>query len=132
LQAASINFLTQDEMRHLLDVIPSKRDYAIFLLAYRHGLRASEVGMLRTADLDLKQYRLRIQRAHLGLCYKQGLYYYRRSYLIMVTDSYKLEKLCKEVRLEMRRDTQQKSFSAQQKRFDVNFLSSRPLLRNKH
>src|SRR5919199_1540536 len=60
--AASINFLTQDEMRRLLDVIPSKRDYAMFLLAYRHGLRASEVGMLRTAGLDLKQYRLRIHR----------------------------------------------------------------------
>jgi site-specific recombinase XerD len=60
--AASINFLTQDEMRRLLDVIPSKCDYAIFLLAYRHGLRASEVGMLRVADLDLKQHRLRIHR----------------------------------------------------------------------
>jgi integrase len=60
--AASINFLTQDEMRHLLDAITSKRDYAIFLLAYRHGLRASEVGMLQTDDLDLKQYRFRIQR----------------------------------------------------------------------
>jgi site-specific recombinase XerD len=60
--AASINFLTQDELRRLLDIIPSKRDYAIFLLAYRHGLRASEVGMLHIADLDLKQYRLRIQR----------------------------------------------------------------------
>jgi len=60
--AATINFLTQDEMRRLLDVINSKRDYAIFLLAYRRGLRASEVGMLRTADLGLKQYRLRIHR----------------------------------------------------------------------
>jgi type 1 fimbriae regulatory protein FimB len=60
--AASINFLTQDEMRRLLSAIDSKRDQAMFLLAYRHGLRASEVGMLRTADLDLKQYRLRIQR----------------------------------------------------------------------
>jgi integrase len=60
--AASINFLTQDEMRRLLDAIDSKRDSAIFLLAYRHGLRASEIGMLSTADLDLKQYRLRIHR----------------------------------------------------------------------
>jgi len=58
--AASINFLTQDEMRRLLDAIDSKRDFAIFLLAYRHGLRASEIGMLSTADLDVKQYRLRI------------------------------------------------------------------------
>jgi integrase len=30
--------------------------------AHRHGLRASEVGMLQTDDLDLKQYCLRIQR----------------------------------------------------------------------
>jgi site-specific recombinase XerD len=30
--------------------------------AHRHGLRASEVGMLQTDDLDLKQYRFRIQR----------------------------------------------------------------------
>ena len=56
--AATINFLTQDETRRLLDAIDSKRDYAIFLLAYRHGLRASEIGMLSTADLDVKQYRL--------------------------------------------------------------------------
>jgi site-specific recombinase XerD len=60
--AASINFLTQDEMRRLLSAIDSKRDYAITLLAYRHGLRASEVGMLHVTDLDLKQYRLRIHR----------------------------------------------------------------------
>jgi site-specific recombinase XerD len=49
-------------MRRLLAAIDSKRDHAIFLLAYRHGLRVSEEAMLRTADLDLKQYRLRIQR----------------------------------------------------------------------
>jgi site-specific recombinase XerD len=60
--AATINFLTQDEMRRLLNAIDSKRDFAIFLLAYRHGLRASEVGKLYTDDLDLKQYRIRIQR----------------------------------------------------------------------
>ena len=60
--AASINFRTQDETRRLLDAIDSKRDSAIFLLAYRHSLRASEIGMLSTADLDLKQYRVRIHR----------------------------------------------------------------------
>ena len=43
--AASVDFLTQDEMRRLLGAIGSKRDYAIFLLAYRHGLRASEVDL---------------------------------------------------------------------------------------
>jgi integrase len=60
--AASINFLTQDEMRRLLSAIDSKRDYAIMLLAYRHGLRASEVGLLRRGDFDQKQYRIRIHR----------------------------------------------------------------------
>lgn len=49
-------------MRRLLDAIDSKRDSALFLLAYRHGLRASEVGMPSIADLNLKQYRLRIHR----------------------------------------------------------------------
>ena len=60
--AATIHFLTQAEMRALLDVIASKRDYAIFLLAYHHGLRASEVGLLRRDDLDLQQSRIRIHR----------------------------------------------------------------------
>jgi site-specific recombinase XerD len=49
-------------MRSLLAVIESKRDHALFLIAYRHGLRASEVGKLRVEDLDMDQYRLRIQR----------------------------------------------------------------------
>jgi integrase len=54
--AASIQFLTQPELRRLLDVARarSKRDYAIFLIAYRHGLRASEVGMLQRSDVDEK------------------------------------------------------------------------------
>ena len=60
--AATIQFLTQSEMRSLLAVIDSKRDAALFLIAYRHGLRASEVGKLRVEDLDMDQYRLRIQR----------------------------------------------------------------------
>jgi integrase len=45
--AASLKFLTQDAMSHLLDAIDSKRDSAIFLLAYRHGLRTSEIHSLR-------------------------------------------------------------------------------------
>jgi site-specific recombinase XerD len=58
----SIKFLTQDEMRKLLGVIDSPRDYAMFLLAYRHGLRASEIGLLRVDDIDLKQQRIMIHR----------------------------------------------------------------------
>ena len=38
--------LTFDEMKRLLAVIKSKRDYALVLIAYRHGLRASEIGLL--------------------------------------------------------------------------------------
>ena len=57
-----ITFLTQDEARALFATITSKRDKAIFLTAYRHGLRASEIGLLRREDVDLKQGRLAIHR----------------------------------------------------------------------
>ena len=58
----TIYFLTQDELRQLLKVIRSKRDKAIFLVAYRHGLRASEIGLLQRADVDVKQGRISIHR----------------------------------------------------------------------
>jgi len=61
-RADTIQFLTQDEMRRLLGVIKGKRDYALFLIAYRHGLRASEVGILTVDDLDLKQGTIRVHR----------------------------------------------------------------------
>ena len=56
----TIHFLTQDELRRLFKVIRSKRDKAIFLAAYRHGLRASEIGLLQRADVDAKQGRVAI------------------------------------------------------------------------
>ncbi|MCI0527120.1 MAG: tyrosine-type recombinase/integrase [Nitrospira sp.] len=46
-------FLTQAEIKSLFDVIAPPRDKAIFLIAYRHGLRASEVGLIRKSDVDL-------------------------------------------------------------------------------
>ena len=57
-----IYFLTQDELRRLFKVIRSKRDKAIFLMAYRHGLRASEIGLLQRVDVDAKQGRIAIHR----------------------------------------------------------------------
>jgi len=39
----TISFLTQDETKRLFAAIKTKRDRAIFLTAYRHGLRASEM-----------------------------------------------------------------------------------------
>ena len=58
----TIKYLTQDELRNLLKVIDNKRDKAIFLLAYRHGLRASEIGMLKPEDVDLTRGRIRVER----------------------------------------------------------------------
>ncbi len=53
-QDRAITFLTQEEVQRLFDAIKTKRDRAIFAVAYRHGLRASEVGILQLTDLDLK------------------------------------------------------------------------------
>lgn len=60
--AETIQYLTQDEMKRLLTAIESKRDYALFLIAYRHGLRASEIGMLQVDDIDLKRSTIHIHR----------------------------------------------------------------------
>ncbi len=61
-RSETIKFLTLDETRRLFAGITDKRDKAIFLLAYRHGLRASEVGLLRVSDLDLKRLRVMLHR----------------------------------------------------------------------
>lgn len=58
----TVKFLTFDETKRLFKNITSKRDKAIFLLAYRHGLRASEVGLLRKSDVDLKTLRVMLHR----------------------------------------------------------------------
>jgi site-specific recombinase XerD len=57
-----ITFLTQDEVRRLFVVITSKRDRALFQLAYHHGLRASEVSLLQRDDIHEKQGRIYIPR----------------------------------------------------------------------
>jgi len=49
-------------MKRLLAAIKDKRDRALFYVAYRHGLRASEIGLLQKTDLDLKHGRLTIHR----------------------------------------------------------------------
>ncbi len=55
-------FLTQDEVKQLFAAIKDKRDRALFLVAYRHGLRASEVGLLARSDVDFKTARITIHR----------------------------------------------------------------------
>ncbi len=61
-RSETIKFLTLDETRRLFKAISDKRDKAIFLLAYRHGLRASEIGLLQISDLDLKRLRVMLHR----------------------------------------------------------------------
>jgi site-specific recombinase XerD len=66
-RATTIQFLTQAELRALFRVITRKRDRALFLIAYRHGLRASEVGLLHMDDLNFAQQRLTIHRVKRSL-----------------------------------------------------------------
>ena len=59
----TIRFLTLDEIARLFRAIGThRRDRALFLIAYRHGLRASEVGLLRVEDIDLKALRIMVHR----------------------------------------------------------------------
>jgi integrase len=46
--------LTQEGLKRLLAVIKDKRNKALFLPAYRHGLRASEISLLQRTAVDLK------------------------------------------------------------------------------
>lgn len=55
-------FLTQPELKRLFKMINTRRNEAIFLTTYRHGLRASEIGLLKRTDPDYKLGRIRITR----------------------------------------------------------------------
>lgn len=61
-KSETIKFLTIEEIARLLSAISDKRNKAIFLMAYRHGLRASEVGLLNVQDLDFQKQRVMIHR----------------------------------------------------------------------
>jgi type 1 fimbriae regulatory protein FimB len=60
------NFLTESEVERLLKAAREGRhrvrNYAMLLLAFRHGLRVSELINLRIADLDLNTGRLFVRR----------------------------------------------------------------------
>ena len=60
-------FLTPDEVASLLRAAKKDRhgarNHAMILIAYRHGLRASEVTGLRVADIDLKRGTIYCRRA---------------------------------------------------------------------
>jgi integrase len=58
----TIKFLTPEETGRLFSVIKSRRDRALFLIAYRHGLRADEIGLFQTSDFDLNNLRAMFHR----------------------------------------------------------------------
>jgi site-specific recombinase XerD len=55
----------------------STRDWAMILMAYRHGLRASEVCGIRLADMDMKAGSISIRRLKGSLHTVQPLYQHR-------------------------------------------------------
>jgi site-specific recombinase XerD len=71
--------LTPQEMLSLLKAARkrSTRDWAMILLAYRHGLRASEVCGIKLADFDLKTSSISIRRLKGSLHTIQPLYQHR-------------------------------------------------------
>jgi type 1 fimbriae regulatory protein FimE len=65
-------YLTEAEMTRLLEAARKRgrngaRDGAAILIAYRHGLRASELCQLRWSEVDLKHGRLHVNRAKGGI-----------------------------------------------------------------
>ena len=73
------SFLSPEETLAVLRAAKerSARDWAMILLAYRHGLRASEICGLRMADVDLKNGALSIQRLKGSMQTVQPLYAHR-------------------------------------------------------
>jgi integrase len=72
-------FLSPEEVLAVLGTAKerSARDWAMVLLAYRHGLRASEVCDLKLADADLKTGSLNVRRLKGSLNQVQALYQHR-------------------------------------------------------
>src|SRR5215831_19722486 len=68
--------LTPEELLVVLKVARSRsaRDWAMILLVYRHGLRASEVCDLKLPDADLKSGSLSVRRLKGSLYTVQPLY----------------------------------------------------------
>jgi type 1 fimbriae regulatory protein FimE len=74
-----MTILTPQEMLSLLKAARkrSTRDWCMILLAYRHGLRASEVCGIKLADIDLKTNSISVRRLKGSLHTIQPLYQHR-------------------------------------------------------
>jgi integrase len=75
----SLAYPTPAEMLKVLKVARqrSSRDWAMILLAYRHGMRASEVCGLEMRDLDMRNGSITIRRLKGSLMTVQPLYQHR-------------------------------------------------------
>jgi integrase len=58
----TLKYLKEEEIEALFRAITSKRDTAMFRLAYHRGLRASEIGMLQMGDYRKDAGRLYVRR----------------------------------------------------------------------
>ena len=71
------NFLTEAEIKHFLEAARRTRhgvrDHLLMLLAYRHGLRVSELVDVRMKDLDLATGRIFVRRKKGSLSTHQPL-----------------------------------------------------------
>ncbi len=76
---STMTYLTPEEILAVLKAARGRaiRDWAMVLLAYRHGLRASEVCGLKLADIDLKAGSVSIRRLKGSLSQVQPLYQHR-------------------------------------------------------
>ena len=84
-----MTFLTPGEMLAVLKAARerSTRDWAMILLAYRHGLRASEVCNLKLVDVDLKAGSISVRRLKGSLHTVQPLYQHRGQPLLDETNA---------------------------------------------
>jgi site-specific recombinase XerD len=74
-----MTYLTPEEILAVLKAARERavRDWGMILVAYRHGLRASEVCGLKLADIDLKAGSISIRRLKGSLSQVQPLYQHR-------------------------------------------------------
>jgi type 1 fimbriae regulatory protein FimB len=76
---STMTFLSPDEVLAVLKAARQRsvRDWAMVLLAYRHGLRASEVCDLKLSSVDLRAGSITIHRLKGSLSQVQPLYQHR-------------------------------------------------------
>jgi type 1 fimbriae regulatory protein FimB len=68
--------LSPEQVERILKIAAdrSRRDHAMILLAYKHGLRASEICGLNMADLNMKEAKITVRRLKGSQTNEQSLY----------------------------------------------------------